>query len=124
MTNWLVLAALMTASPWSDLEVGNSLRLTQAITLGESGPKFPENTRLVLSDIEPLELPGAPMVYLHLRELDCAHPDWRSDIEIVLPRGNPEASAVGVELAPNCRWGIFVEQKDLLQPSFLAPSNQ
>lgn len=109
---------LLAALSWYDLDDGINLRLTQKIALGE--PSFPAGTPLKLISREPLAVPGAPLLLIKLEETNCAHPEWKSEMEIITPAGNEESSAVGVELEEGCQWSIWVEQKDLFTNSFFA----
>lgn len=126
--NFLLPAMLLFASaplPWTDLTIGDQLVLTEKVTLGEAGPSFPAGTRLEYQAMDPLDIAGAPVVYLSFIQPNCEHPEWESGIEIVLPKNNPESSSVGVEIERGCHWGIYVEQKDLFQPSlFGIPENR
>jgi hypothetical protein len=108
------------ALPWSELEVGSRYQLAQEVRLGES-PVFPVGMALALENQEPLSVPGEPLEYFEFRQLPCANPETTSEIEIVLPAGNEEASSVGVELQAGCLWGIYVESKDLFTPSIFGP---
>ena len=110
--------ALLAALSWMDLEPASPVRLTEKVTLGE--PSFPAGTRLFLEEKEGL---GIPVVRYKLREADCAHPEWESEMVIITPRGNEESSAVGVQLSRGCTWEVFVEQKDLLTPSLFVGSD-
>jgi hypothetical protein len=101
---------------WFDLEVGQGLALTQEVVLG--GNPFKAGTELWLEDKEPLSVPGAPISFFTLYQSPCENPNLQSDLEIVVPTGNPESSAVGVELSRGCNWGIYVEDKDAFTPSF------
>ncbi|MGZ3696395.1 MAG: hypothetical protein ACXVBL_19105 [Bdellovibrionota bacterium] len=122
MKTWMLGALLLNLNPqpWTDLNIGDKLLLTEKITLGENGPSFPAGTALQFQSSEPLAIPGAPVLYLSLTETKCEHPEWASETQIIVPQGNTESNSVGVELERNCRWGIYVEQKDLFQPSFLS----
>lgn len=102
--------------PWNELEVGQELALTQDVVLG--GHPFSAGISLQLEDRDSLEVPGAPISFYMLRQFPCAEPDSASTVEIVVPEGNEEASAVGVELSEGCYWGVYVEAKDLFTPSF------
>ena len=115
----LFFSAAAPAAPldWFDLEPGREYALSQDLTLG--GALYKAGLRLELASREPLSVPGAPMSYLTLLEYPCRTPEARSDLEIVTPVGAPEAASVGVELSPNCNWGIYVEDKDAFTPSFL-----
>lgn len=104
---------------WYDLEVGQGLALTQEVVLG--GHPFKAGTQLWLEDREPLAVPGAPLSFYTLYQSPCLEPESASQLEIIVPEGNAESSAVGVELTEGCNWGIYVEDKDLFTPSFLAP---
>lgn len=104
--------------PWFDLEVGQGLVLTQEVVLG--GHPFKSGTQLYLEDREPLSVPGAPISFYTLYQSPCLEPESASQLEIITPEGNAESSAVGVELTEGCNWGIYVEDKDLFTPSFLA----
>jgi hypothetical protein len=112
------LLALLSILAWNDPEAGDRLALTQKITLGPAS--FVAGTSLRLEEKEPLAVPGAPLMYLRLTEEKCEHPEWESEMEIVTPAGNEEASAVGVQLSKDCNWEIYIEQKDMLTPSFFA----
>jgi hypothetical protein len=103
--------------PWFDLEVGKGFVLTQEVVLG--GHPFAAGTQLFLEDSEPLPVPGAPLSFYTLYQSPCREPEAASQLEIIVPEGNPESSAVGVELSEGCNWGIYVEGKDLFTPSFL-----
>lgn len=107
---------LPSALPWSEFEPGNVVTTTQNLSLGKM--EFPSGLKLQLLSAEPLEVPGAPLLYFTLVQNPCPKPEQQSEMEIITPEGNEESSAVGVELAPGCRWGIYLEQKDLYQPSF------
>jgi hypothetical protein len=122
--NSLLSALLILAAPlsWTDLQPGEKLQLTEKITIGENGPSFPAGTALHYESAEPLDIAGYPVLFLKLKEIQCAHPEWNHEMEILVPKGNPESSSVGVELKPGCNWGIYVEQKDLFQPSFFTRS--
>ena len=104
--------------PWFDLEIGQGLVLTQEVVLG--GHPFKAGTQLFLEDREPLSVPGAPISFYTLYQSPCLEPESASQLEIIVPEGNAESSAVGVELTEGCNWGIYVEDKDLFTPSFLA----
>lgn len=120
----LLLTVPASAAPlsWNELQVGQSLALTQKITLGDPEPYFPVGTELVVESSEPLEVPGAPLWLFHLRQPNCAHPEWESDMEIVTPLGNEESAAVGVQVARDCRWDLYAELKDMATPSFFVPA--
>lgn len=109
--------SLFAALSWMDLEPSQGVQLTEKVTLGE--PSFPAGTRLLLEEKEGL---GIPVVRYKLREAECAHPEWESEMAIITPRGNEESSAVGVQLSRGCAWEVFVEQKDLLTPSLFTSS--
>lgn len=121
MKNWMLAALLLPLGsptvPWSEVETGDRLVLSQKVELGETGLSFSEGTKLQLLSIEPLALPGAPLLYLTLDQSPCEKPDAETGIEIVVPKGNAESSSVGIELTANCRWGIYLEQKDVFNPS-------
>lgn len=103
---------------WFDLEAGQGLVLTQEVVLG--GHPFKAGSQLWLEDKEPLSIPGAPLSFYTLYQSPCLEPEAASQLEIIVPEGNAEASAVGVELTEGCNWGIYVEDKDIFTPSFLA----
>lgn len=104
--------------PWFDLEVGEQFALSQEIELAGHG--FPAGTRLWLESREPISVPGAPMSYYSFYQSPCSQPELEAELEIVVPAGNPESSAVGVELFRGCNWGVYVENKDLFSSSFLS----
>lgn len=114
----ITLFAILSILTWSEPEVGDSLKLTQDIDL--VSVQFPVGKMLRLVEIEPLGIPGAPVVLYTLVEEQCENPEAKSDMEIITPNGSPESSAVGVELSPGCTWDIYVEQKDLFTESFFA----
>lgn len=116
-------AALLLLAPlsWFDLDSGQRVELTQKISLGEK--VFPAGTSLELVSKEPLAIPGASLELLKLEQAPCPRPEWESEMEIVLPDGNPESSSVGIQLEQNCRWWVYVEEKDLFTPSFFAPTS-
>jgi len=118
----LALSALLLATPvsWYELETGDILSLAQDVHLEHAGHALPEGSAYRLIKKEPLSIPGAPMIYLGLEQAPCPQPEWESEMEIVVPRGNPERSAVGVELRPGCLLGIYVEQKDLFTSSLFS----
>lgn len=105
---------------WNSLAEGDALVLTQKIQLGNPEPFFPAGTSLRLESREPLAMPGALLMLYRLTQSPCPHPEWESGMEIVTPAGNPESSAVGVQLGKGCQWEIFLEQKDLSTSSFFA----
>lgn len=109
-------AAMAAPLQWFDLDAGRGFALTQDLELG--GQPFKAGTRLWLEDREPLAVPGAPISFYTLYQSPCLTPNAASGLEIVVPAGNPESSAVGVELSEGCNWGIYVEDKDLFTPSF------
>ena len=115
-----ILLALFTILNWSEPGVGDRLALTQDIDL--ISVSFPSETVLRLDAIEAVSVPGAPLVLYRLTQEKCDNPKAQSEIEIVTPKGNADSSAVGVQLLEGCVWEIYVEQKDLLTPSFFKPA--
>lgn len=98
---------------WEDLSEGQTVELRQEVALAD-GVRFPVGTELKVTMREALSAPGVSLVYFGLRQVPCAKPQWESGLELVLPEGELDASrSVGVELAKNCQWGIYVETKDL-----------
>jgi hypothetical protein len=122
MTFALLLASLLSVLSWSELDPAEPLLLRQKIQLGEAA--YAPGTRFSLLGSEPLDLPGAPLVLFHLMKTPCAHPQQTHGMEIIVPEGGPEASSVGVELETGCRWSVYVEQKDLLQPSLFSAEHR
>lgn len=98
---------------WEDLSEGQTVELRQEVALAD-GVRFPVGTELKVTARESLSAPGMSLVYFGLRQTECAKPQWESGLELVLPEGELDSSrSVGVELAKNCQWGIYVETKDL-----------
>jgi hypothetical protein len=118
----LLLASLLSVLSWTELDPAEPLWLRQEIKLGEVA--YAPGTRFSLLGREPLGLPGAPLVLFHLRKTPCEQPQQTHGMEIVVPEGGPEASSVGVELETGCRWSVYVEQKDLLQPSLFSAEHR
>lgn len=106
-------AAVVRPLYWNELDEGRTLQLRQEIKLSDK-VKFPAGTKLQLTAREALSGPGLSLTYFGLRETPCANPEWQEGLELVLPEGELDSSrSVGVELAKNCQWGIYVETKDL-----------
>ena len=99
--NALLLLAL-SALPWHYLDEGMDLGLTQKIDMKVAA--FPAGTQLHLESKEGLSIPGANLLLLKLSQAPCADPELKTEMEIVLPEGNAESTAAGVQIDPNCRW--------------------
>jgi len=109
------------ADTWYDFELGDALSLTQALALpGLRGESIALPTGEVFILDEVTELSGISVVNYMFTQKNCAHADWESDMEIILPAENsPNSRAeVGVIYHPDCKLEIFVEGKDLMKPSF------
>jgi hypothetical protein len=112
--------AAMRPFSWMDVQESKAVELSQALKLGEGS--FAEGTALAMIRAEALSAPGMALTYYTLKEINCTHPQWESDLQIILPEGvTDESHSVGVELKPGCEWGIYVEVKDLSFPSFFRP---
>ncbi len=109
------------ARPWNTFEEGRTYLLTQRLRLGNSGPDFAVGFPLRFLSEDSLQIPGAAVTLLTFVQESCDKPELSSEMEIILTYGNDENTSVGVQIAPGCRWEIFVEQKDLSTPSFLGP---
>lgn len=109
------------ADTWYDFELGDALSLTQDIALpgirGES-IALPTGEVFILDEVIPLT--GISVVDYKFTQKNCAHADWESDMELILPSENPPSSKaeVGVIYHPDCKLEILVEGKDLMKPSF------
>lgn len=117
-----LLFSLLSVLNWTDLNPAEPLILRQEVKLGEAA--FPAGTHFSLLSSEPLDLPGAPLVLFHLMKTPCEQPAQTHEMEIIVPEGAPEASSVGVELEAGCRWGVYVEQKDLLERSLFGSEKE
>ena len=114
-------AALAAASiTWYALESGRLYRLAQDVDLAPSGPRFEAGLTLRYLGSEDLSIPGAAVTLMKFDQEPCERPDLKTQMEIILPSGNPESSSVGVQIEKGCRWEIFVEQKDLFTKSLFA----
>jgi hypothetical protein len=104
---------------WQDMERDSRVLLTQSLELkGSRGEtiRLPVDQVLTLEEVYPLS--GLSVVNYVFRETPCGMPDSESEMELILPKGNPSGAEVGVTYLKGCALEIYVETKNLGQTSF------
>ena len=108
------------ALAWSDVsQVGSTYTLTQDLIVGPG---------VVFSAKQGFEFLNAtsgggdvPVVALELVAKSCSFPDKVvSDMALILPVGSSPDSSVGVEMYKQCHLVVYVEDQDVVSPSFFA----
>ncbi|MBC7715089.1 MAG: hypothetical protein H7177_17215 [Rhizobacter sp.] len=104
---------------WSDLEQDKEYTSTQKFVF-ENGVTLPAGEVYELREIEPLSIPGYPMMYYGFHKKDCTTPDQTADMSIVEVPGQDWDVEVGAELEEGCSLGLYLEVKDYYSASAFA----
>lgn len=110
---------------WQDLDRDSRPSLSQNISLkGTRGEtiRLRKNQALTLEEVYPLS--GLSVMYYLFRESPCATPELESEMELVLPIGSTPGREVGVSSVKGCGIEMFVEAKDLANPSFFHSNSE
>ncbi len=92
---------------WSDLELYNEYKSTQDIVF-DNGVVFPAGEVFELRVMDPLTIPGYPMLYLQFHQKNCANVDQTAELSL-LKIGE---TVVGIDMEEGCNLGMYLEVKD------------
>jgi len=104
------------AATWNDLEVSDTYKITQQISLKQierSGSllEILPNEPFVLKEVIGLDMIN--VVLYRLKYKNCSGPDLKTEMEIIPVKKTTPVVEVGAQIEENCMLEIFLETKDL-----------
>lgn len=108
------------ALDWFAFEEGDTYTLKQSFQLPQKTPArtlqdFVAGEKFYLKEISPLPIG----VFLYILEYkNCPGPQLTTEMEIIPVNGTSPVVEIGAQLEEKCDLWIFVEDKDVMSPSF------
>lgn len=97
---------------WNDLELYNEYKTTQEIVF-DNGVTFPAGEVFEMRLMDPLTIPGYPMLYLQFHQKNCVNVDQTADLSLL----TIGSTVVGIEMEEGCNLGMYLEVKDVYSDS-------
>ena len=66
----------------------------------------------------------APVYVLEVKPAKCENPAAEVEMTLMTPAGRDDSEAVGIAMGKNCALEFYIEQKDLVSPSFFTESTE
>lgn len=97
---------------WTDLELYSEYKTTQDIVF-ENGFTFPAGEVFELRAMDPLTIPGYPMMYLQFHQKNCVNVDQTAELSLL----EIGPTVVGIDMEEGCNLGMYLEVKDIYSDS-------
>ncbi len=109
------------AGEWNDLEISNEYKINQSFPLRQLGPSsssldIVEGETFILNDI--IGLDPINVVLYEFEYKNCPGQAIKTDMEIIAVKNTSPVVEVGAQLEENCKFQVFIENKDLMSESF------
>ncbi len=109
------------AVEWNDLEVSSEYKINQSFPLRQLGPNssyldIMEGEKFKLNDI--IGLDSINVVLFELEYKNCPGQAIKTDMEIIAVKNTSPVVEVGAQVEENCKFQVFIENKDLMSESF------
>lgn len=109
------------AVEWNDLEVSSEYKINQSFPLRQLGPSssyldIMEGEKFKLNDI--IGLDSINVVLFELEYKNCPGQAIKTDMEIIAVKNTSPVVEVGAQVEENCKFQVFIENKDLMSESF------
>ncbi len=117
----LLVSSNLIAAEWNDLEVSSEYKIKQSFPLRQLGPNssnldIMEGEKFILNDI--IGLDSINVVLFELEYKNCPGQAMKTDMEIIAVKNTSPVVEVGAQLEENCKFQVFIENKDMMSESF------
>jgi hypothetical protein len=108
------------ATDWSELEIGTKYKISQSFPLPQLGPSRSSIDIMAGEEFILKDVIGLDMIHVSLFQfqyLNCPGPSLKTDMEIIPVKNTTPVVEVGAQLEENCKFEVFIENKDLMTHS-------